>query len=126
MNPLDIRVPICTRVTICLVCGYDYIDYFPHGENGDSPSNDICICCGTEFGYQDSSLKAIFTSRAKWIAEGLNWNDLKNQDKKWNPLKQILNIPEHLFDQSLSKETTIRLAKNVWKNPRPQQRNIFN
>ena len=35
------------------VCGYRSLDFVPWVE--DSASDEICVCCGTQFGYDDAA-----------------------------------------------------------------------
>ena len=39
---------------MCYVCGLNYENFFPWGPDGQTPSHDICGCCGVEFGYEDT------------------------------------------------------------------------
>ena len=56
----------------CRICGLIQSD-LPWGEDGKTPSFDICSCCGVEFGYQDATIYAIKRYRQKWISEGAKW-----------------------------------------------------
>ena len=77
----------------CRVCGYFYgIPIW--GENGDSPLHDICPCCGTEFGYEDFSKKAVILNRKKWEIAGRIWFNRKKMPSDWSYEKQYLNIDE--------------------------------
>lgn len=67
-------------------------NYFIWGQDGKSPSFDICACCGVTFGYEDNNLKAIRLFRNNWLSNGLKWNQLKLKPEKWNPLRQLRNI----------------------------------
>lgn len=40
-----------TNSFYCRVCGL-YLGYQPWGEDGKTPSYEICPCCGVEFGYE--------------------------------------------------------------------------
>lgn len=105
------------KLTICRVCGYDYKsyylkqgknidtkknDFFPWGENGDSPSYDYCDCCGIEFGNQDDDLESVRKERTKWIENGMKWNRATNKNSilyqsppvDFNPRDQLKNVPE--------------------------------
>jgi hypothetical protein len=53
----------------CRVCGMIQ-DEPPWGDDGQSPNYIICECCGTEFGYGDCTIKAIYASRSRWLANG--------------------------------------------------------
>jgi hypothetical protein len=50
----------------CPVCGYDRLDDPPADYN-------ICECCGTEFGYHDSTF-AHAELRDRWVRNGARWH----------------------------------------------------
>jgi len=77
---------------ICRVCGLQQDD-LPWGENGYTPSFNICDCCGTEFGYQDATIKAIKKSREKWLNQGAKWFEQKSKPKTWVLEEQFRQIP---------------------------------
>jgi transcription elongation factor Elf1 len=76
---------------LCKVCGHNYGDY-TWGENGSDPSFNICPCCGTEFGYEDSNEKAIISQRKKWLDKGANWYFPEEKPKDWNLDEQLNNL----------------------------------
>lgn len=53
----------------CRVCGLRQGSP-PWGEDGKTPSFEICDCCGVEFGYEDASPKAAEAYRQAWLARG--------------------------------------------------------
>lgn len=71
----------------CRVCGLIYIDYLPWGNDNNSPTNDICDCCGCEFGYEDCNLNAIKSYRDNWIKNNYEWFNNKYKPSNWGPLK---------------------------------------
>ncbi|MGM5631613.1 hypothetical protein O2K51_11990 [Apibacter raozihei] len=75
----------------CKVCGL-YIEDFPWGENGDSPTYEICPCCGVEFGNEDYTVESINEYRDKWMNEGFEWFNSKEKPKSWNKEEQFGNI----------------------------------
>jgi hypothetical protein len=75
----------------CRVCGL-YQDETPWGEDGKTPTFNICDCCGTEFGYHDATPSAIKQSRKKWIEGGSKWFDLSCEPQDWNLNQQLQNI----------------------------------
>ena len=85
--------------TICRVCGFQYDDYYPWGENGQLPTYDICDCCGAEFGYDDdigACGEPIQTYRSKWINGGAKFFRPSERPENWNLEDQLKNIPnEH-------------------------------
>lgn len=77
----------------CKVCGC-YSENFPWGEDGKSPSYQICTCCGVQFGKEDSTLESIKEYRTEWISKGGVWFAKKERPDGWNIELQIENIPE--------------------------------
>lgn len=77
----------------CRVCGY-YSDDLPWGEDGNSPSYEICICCGVEFGNEDYTIDSVRLYRKRWIENGSNWFFSKFKPVDWDMEKQFENIPE--------------------------------
>lgn len=65
----------------CPVCGYA-MPYAPEDYN-------ICPCCGTEFG-NDDSLWTIQELRNKWVAAGAPWF-FRTSPLGWNPWAQLIN-----------------------------------
>ena len=61
------RVKECMseRGSTCPVCGYQHLSQPPYDGHGCA-SFDICPCCGTEFGYDDSSATHEVLRR-RWI-----------------------------------------------------------
>ncbi|MBI1866544.1 MAG: hypothetical protein HYS02_02130 [Candidatus Staskawiczbacteria bacterium] len=86
--------------TFCPVCGLDL--GFKAWNKGMPRDDEICPCCGTQFGYHDSIWdKDPFihkTLRQKWIDEGMKWwskdDKYHPQPQNWDPKKQLENIPK--------------------------------
>lgn len=76
----------------CRVCGLLATDP-PWGDDGRTPSFEICSCCGVEFGYEDSTPQGCRTYRAKWIASGNRWWDESLTPADWNLEIQLENTP---------------------------------
>ena len=87
------------KLNICYVCGYSFEDFLPWGEDGKHPQyGEFCPSCGTEFGYEDSTVQSTKAKRELWIDTGMQWWDIK-QDLRmkpagWNAESQLKNIPE--------------------------------
>ena len=78
---------------ICRVCGLEQSE--PQwGEDGHSPTYNICECCGVEFGYEDVGLTGIKKYRDEWIQAGAKWNCQKSKPIVWSVDSQLLNIPK--------------------------------
>lgn len=83
----------------CPVCGYK-LDFQPWVNN--SPSDEICPCCGIQYGYDDAAggdenmRQFIYEKwREQWKKEGMPWkSEGNNQPKNWNPVQQLRNIVE--------------------------------
>lgn len=77
----------------CRVCGFLY-DSPPWGDDGLTPSFEICPSCGVEFGYEDATPAAVRKYRAAWVAGGMKWHDRKGPAAGWDPAAQMANIPD--------------------------------
>jgi hypothetical protein len=84
------------KINNCRVCGYE-MPSPPWGEDGKTPSWEICPCCGTEFGYKDCQITAIRNMREKWIANGMNWSDPEEKPEGWSFELQKRNIPDEFL-----------------------------
>lgn len=89
---------------ICPVCGLT-LDFEPW--IGGADSQEICPCCGVQFGYYDSAnspeevIKRWFDLRQKWIQGGMKWwsPSLREQPSNWNPNEQLKNIPREFLSE---------------------------
>ncbi|MGG0821645.1 hypothetical protein ABE099_02110 [Paenibacillus turicensis] len=78
----------------CLVCNYDGLYEAPYNLIGNA-SDEICPCCGFQYGYHDDDEnndkeKHYNEWREKWIKGGYIWRSkgrLPNKD--WNPVEQL-------------------------------------
>lgn len=76
----------------CMVCGCYSVD-FPWGEDGKSPTFQLCPCCGVQFGKEDSTMESIKTYRAEWKNSGGNWFMKNEKPEGWDIEEQMKNIP---------------------------------
>ena len=76
----------------CRVCGWTHASP-PWGENGSSPTFEICSCCGTEFGYEDANADAIKSARQRWIDSGGKWFSPAMRPSGWSLEEQLESIP---------------------------------
>lgn len=67
---------------ICRVCGAKQSDA-SWGNDGESPTYDICDCCAVEFGYKDSTLQGINKYRKTWLDSGAWWVHKKSEPETW-------------------------------------------
>ncbi|MBP5789708.1 MAG: hypothetical protein J6W29_05695 [Neisseriaceae bacterium] len=97
----------------CRVCGLEYTNYYPWGEDGQSATYDICDCCGCEFGYDDdenASGKGVFVYRQEWFDKGIPLNTSNSKSLTIAQLKsQLSNIGVELTDEVIA---------NIEKNQR--------
>lgn len=67
----------------CPVCGYNEMPYAPVPEN-------ICPCCGTEFGFDDY-YHTRDQLRQMWIRANFPWfDDIIRPPKNWSPALQLI------------------------------------
>ncbi len=77
----------------CRVCGL-LQDCEPWGENGKTPSYEICDCCGVEFGYEDSTQESTWRFRKNWIEKGAPWFTMALKPENWSMEEQLKHVPE--------------------------------
>lgn len=58
----------------CRVCGYEPGEP-PWGDDGETPTYEICPSCGAEYGYHDATPTGVVRYRAKWLESGGHWAD---------------------------------------------------
>lgn len=77
----------------CRVCGH-FSEEYPWGEDGKSPTLELCPCCGVQFGVDDDTIDIVKVYRAKWINEGAKWLIKDQKPEQWNIEEQLQDIPE--------------------------------
>ncbi|MDX2242976.1 MAG: hypothetical protein NW224_20035 [Leptolyngbyaceae cyanobacterium bins.302] len=77
----------------CRVCGFLHEEP-PWGDDGKTPTFNICECCGTEFGYEDATPKAIQSARKNWLSNGAKWYLPEFRPSDWDLSEQLKNIPK--------------------------------
>lgn len=82
-----------SKIHNCRVCGFYMMDP-PWGEDNQSPTYEMCFCCGVEFGNQDYTVESTFEYRRKWLKNGAEWDDSDKKPHDWNLEKQMWNLPE--------------------------------
>ncbi|GAA4975489.1 hypothetical protein HD597_009443 [Nonomuraea thailandensis] len=78
----------------CRVCGL-LQPGLPWGEDDKTPSWDICDCCGSEFGYHDSTPTGVLRARNAWIAKGCPWFEESKRPPDWD-MEEQLRHAQHL------------------------------
>jgi hypothetical protein len=76
----------------CRVCGLAQPEP-PWGDDGTTPSFDICDCCGVEFGYEDTTREAASRYRAEWLTKGAHWFEPDSRPDNWDVNEQLKSIP---------------------------------
>ena len=82
---------------LCRVCGYENENQ-PWGAKGSKPSYAICPCCGTEFGYDDSTPAGIKAARNRWLNEGCDWFVPELKPIRWSASVQIKKLQGSPWD----------------------------
>lgn len=90
----------------CPVCNFKGL-YEPAYDERGVGSDDICLCCGFQFGLDDFEYdckeEAHEVWRRKWIKEGCNWTySQTNKPKDWNSKEQLKEINIDLDDDVIS------------------------
>jgi hypothetical protein len=90
-----------SELYVCPVCGYDRLEDPPW--DNESPSDDICPSCGTQFGYHDATGgDAAYRQvrhrelRERWIARGMPWHSRGVMDPPdgWDPRQQVAAVED--------------------------------
>jgi hypothetical protein len=76
----------------CRVCGL-HQPFLPWGDDGATPSFDICDCCGVEFGYEDATRDGVIRYRGIWIESGAKWHAPRCRPAGWDLESQLRSIP---------------------------------
>lgn len=83
-------MPNSNQAYVCPVCRYPDLDE-PAYDSFGCASYNIRPCCGTEFGYDDSTI-AHSDLRGKWVSEGMQWwSKHKLRPNDWGPVRQLKN-----------------------------------
>jgi len=77
---------------ICPVCGFGGLKEAPY-DRQNSPSYEICPCCGFEFGFDEEiGQDAFLAFRRRWIEQGALWFMPKLKPKNWDLKRQLQNL----------------------------------
>jgi hypothetical protein len=83
----------------CPVCGHS-LDFKPW--RGDSAADELCPCCGIQFGYDDAAggdpdeRKRVHREwRQRWISSGMPWSSVgKKPPPDWDPREQLKRLTD--------------------------------
>lgn len=68
----------------CPVCAYSSMPY-------PAVEGNICPCCGTEFGYDDTMGVTFLDLRNKWVNSRTPWfSPLESPPPGWNGIRQLI------------------------------------
>jgi hypothetical protein len=82
------------KINHCRICGYESKNPV-WGEDGDTPSFDLCLCCGAEFGFDDSTIESVRKYRSIWIIEKeAKWFFPEFKPEQWSFFDQIRDVPK--------------------------------
>ncbi len=77
----------------CRVCGNVQGD-LPWGQDGQTPTFEICGCCGVTFGYEDCTVEYVKRSREEWLGKGGQWFNPSEKPANWSLNEQVKSIPK--------------------------------
>lgn len=86
------------RQWFCPVCGLPLGDFAPWGEDGRTPTYDICPCCGVEWGNEDTDRKSRCEFRRRWLASGAEWFCPQERPRDWSLDRQLKNVRKNELD----------------------------
>jgi hypothetical protein len=86
-----------TKQDSCPACGF-VLPFEPW--SGESPSDEICPCCGIQFGYDDAAGgdrqrrgELYQRWRKDWLAAGMPWRSIgQPPPPSWNPAEQLKRL----------------------------------
>ena len=83
---------LSSETLACRVCGLALLEP-PWGNDGRTPTYDICGCCGVEFGYEDCTAESTRRYRQAWMHAGCQWFDPGARPSGWDFVGQLEKIP---------------------------------
>lgn len=112
----------------CPVCGYDP-GYPPWGVDGNSPTREVCSCCGVCWSDDIRNPRSRRGYREAWIGEGAEWVDSQTAHDGLATVERLSRLPlwdlipvsdtPTVADRMPSKERVELFREtNVWLPPR--------
>lgn len=84
----------------CPICGQPNLTKPAYNgpANEISPgSQEICLCCHFQFGYDDDAVGHTFADwRNQWVADGMPWRGSTKTPKDYTPQEQLKHIDLNL------------------------------
>lgn len=81
----------------CRVCGWD-AELPVWGDDGRTPTFDICSCCGVEFGHQDCLPESTEKYRSAWLAAGAPWRDRRTPHDRLTTGARLARVRAYALD----------------------------
>lgn len=81
---------------VCPICNFCEL-YDPPYDNDGYGSDEICPCCGFQFGYDDfpNKIEGQNKWRTNWINSGCQWfSKTRTQPQNWSGINQCNNIDQ--------------------------------
>lgn len=79
---------------LCPICNYEGLHEPPYNKQGYG-SDEICPCCGFQFGYDDypNKIESHIKWREDWINRGYTWySKSRIPPKNWDAKKQLESV----------------------------------
>ena len=95
---------------LCRVCGLAQ-EVPPWGEDGETPTFNICDCCGVEFGYENATLGAVTKFRDAWIRSGAHWFNQGKKPDHWDLLVELARVGYHPM-----RLMSVRIVLTHWRD----------
>lgn len=95
----------------CRICGYKNESY-PWGEDGKSPSYQICPCCGSQFGVDDITPENMQKYFEQWKIDQYKWSNAKLKPKNWTIEYQL----KYNWKTPAPTNTTLEIIKSNTRN----------
>ncbi len=91
----------------CPICDFSGLYEPPYNRFGNG-SDEICPCCGFQFGLDDYGFEnkeeAFDKWRRKWVRKGCHWfSNFRHQPKDWNPI--VLTLEPNIDFAETTAET---------------------
>jgi hypothetical protein len=75
----------------CRVCGLEQATP-PWGDDGRTPTFEICDWCGVEFGYEDATPRGVAAHRERWLRGGATWFRPEKRPPAWELSVQLARV----------------------------------
>lgn len=82
----------------CPACGYSGLKSPPHNPVSGGASDEICPCCGFQFGFDDDDRHISYEEwRVQWVSNGMRWFSAgQNPPDNWDAASQVRALESDL------------------------------